>query len=72
MPDTSMDDNKIAPPQSKCVYHNRTNPLVFDVAYEGIPENLLLNSIGWMVRLNSIPSVTKKRCIITNIQSNIT
>ena len=36
-------------PRDKCVYYNRTNNKLFTSAYEGIPENLLLNILGWLV-----------------------
>lgn len=35
--------------RDKCVYYNRTTNNIFTSAYEGIPENLLLNFLGWMV-----------------------
>lgn len=35
--------------RDKCVYYNKTTNKIFTSAYEGIPENLLLNFLGWMV-----------------------
>lgn len=33
-----------------CVYYNRTTKKIISSIYEGIPENLLLNFLGWLVR----------------------
>jgi hypothetical protein len=35
--------------RDKCVYYNKTTNKIITSAYEGIPENLLLNFLGWMV-----------------------
>lgn len=48
----NMADNRIATPEkNKCIdaYYNRTGPLFLGTVYEGIPENLILNFIGWIV-----------------------
>jgi len=45
----SDDANLFSSPRDKCVYYNRTTNNIFTSAYEGIPENLLLNVLGWMV-----------------------
>jgi hypothetical protein len=41
--------NEFSSSRDKCVYYNRTTNNIFTSAYEGIPENLLLNFMGWMV-----------------------
>jgi hypothetical protein len=46
---SSNDTNQLSSPRDKCVYYNRTTNNIFTSAYEGIPENLLLNFLGWMV-----------------------
>lgn len=43
------DPNLFASSRDKCGYYNRTTNNIFTSAYEGIPENLLLNFLGWMV-----------------------
>lgn len=35
--------------KEKCIYYNRTTGRIITPAYEGIPENLLLNFLGWIV-----------------------
>lgn len=35
--------------REKCVYYNKTTNKIFTSTYEGIPENLLLNFLGWMI-----------------------
>lgn len=55
------DDTKlISSPRDKCVYYNRTTNKIFTSAYEGIPENLLLNFLGWMI-LILLFAVLRKR-----------
>ncbi|KAL1458519.1 hypothetical protein WDU94_008661 [Cyamophila willieti] len=38
------------PPKEKCAYFNKTTTNIFITAYEGIPQNLLLNVIAWLVK----------------------
>lgn len=38
--------------REKCNYYNRTRNRLLITAYEGIPENLLLNVIGCFVSVN--------------------
>jgi len=45
----SSNDTNLLSPRDKCGYYNRTTNKIFTSAYEGIPENLLLNFLGWMV-----------------------
>lgn len=50
---TSADD-KISPGREKCDnrgYPNRTGFTFLGPEYEGIPENLILNLVGWIVSL---------------------
>lgn len=35
--------------KEKCTYYNKTSKRIITSAYEGIPENLLLNFLGWLV-----------------------
>lgn len=55
-----MDDNKlhdfIGPSKEKCNYYNRTRNRLLITAYEGIPENLLLNALGCLVSIIKITS----------------
>lgn len=37
--------------KEKCIYYNRTTGRIITPAYEGIPENLLLNFLGWVVSI---------------------
>jgi len=37
------------PDKDKCIYYNTTNNKFLIDAYEGIPQNLLLNFIAWLV-----------------------
>lgn len=37
------------PSKEKCNYYNRTRNRIIITAYEGIPENLLLNALGCVV-----------------------
>lgn len=46
---TEFVDDKEAP-DGKCVYFNGTHGKILLDVYEGIPENLILNFIGWLVR----------------------
>lgn len=51
-----MDDNNIlhdfsSPSREKCNYYNRTRNRLLITAYEGIPENLLLNALGCLVSI---------------------
>ncbi|KAI5736401.1 hypothetical protein M8J76_002862 [Diaphorina citri] len=39
------------PPKEKCAYFNKTTANIFITAYEGIPQNLLLNVIAWLLLL---------------------
>lgn len=41
--------NESVPPDGKCIYYNATNPKLILDAYEGIPQTLILNLIGWVV-----------------------
>lgn len=54
MDDTnSMNDMMNGPDREKCNYYNRTRNRLLITAYEGIPENLLLNALGCLVsRIN--------------------
>ncbi|PSN32304.1 CSC1-like protein 2 [Blattella germanica] len=36
-------------PKDQCVYYNKSTNKIITSAYEGIPENLLLNFLGWMI-----------------------
>lgn len=45
----SDDMDLFSSPRDKCVYYNKTTNKIFTSTYEGIPENLLLNFLGWMV-----------------------
>jgi hypothetical protein len=56
----SSDDTNLLSPRDKCVYYNRTTNNIFTSAYEGIPENLLLNFLGWMI-LIVLFAVLRKR-----------
>lgn len=47
-------------PKDKCVYYNRTTNKIITSAYEGIPENLLLNFLGWLI-LIILFAVLRKR-----------
>lgn len=38
--------------REKCNYYNRTRNRLLITAYEGIPENLLLNLLGCLVSIN--------------------
>lgn len=38
--------------KDKCNYYNRTKNRLLITAYEGIPENLLLNVLGCLVSIN--------------------
>jgi len=40
--------------REKCNYYNRTRNRLLITAYEGIPENLLLNAVGCLVSINNI------------------
>lgn len=40
------------PAKEKCNYYNRTRNRLLITAYEGIPENLLLNAMGCLVSIN--------------------
>lgn len=47
---TVMDaDSRIYSPEEKCVYYHNNHTRIFTSVYEGIPENLLLNFMGWLV-----------------------
>lgn len=51
-----MDEIKIlhelnGPAREKCNYYNRTRNRLLITAYEGIPENLLLNVLGCLVSI---------------------
>lgn len=52
--------NDFSSPTDKCVYYNRTTNKIFISTYEGIPENLLLNFLGWMI-LIVLFAVLRKR-----------
>lgn len=45
------------PAREKCNYYNRTRNRLLITAYEGIPENLLLNSMGCLVSINILYSL---------------
>ncbi|XP_067007803.2 calcium permeable stress-gated cation channel 1 isoform X2 [Anabrus simplex] len=45
----------------KCVYYNKTtNTTIITRAYEGIPENLLLNFLGWLLLLMLFAMLRKR------------
>ena len=64
---SSNDTNLSSSPRDKCVYYNRTTNNIFISAYEGIPENLLLNFLGWLVRSCFHPN--SKLPILTGLSS---
>lgn len=61
MNDVSNDLSVIIPAKEKCNYYNRTRNRLLITAYEGIPENLLLNVLGCLVSIHSI-LVSKYMC----------
>lgn len=54
MDDTSITNEMMnGPERDKCNYYNRTRNRLLITAYEGIPENLLLNVLGCLVSINN-------------------
>lgn len=54
MADTSLTNEMMnGPERDKCNYYNRTRNRLLITAYEGIPENLLLNALGCLVSINN-------------------
>ncbi|XP_068239271.1 calcium permeable stress-gated cation channel 1 isoform X1 [Palaemon carinicauda] len=56
-----IDDNKLSPDRTKCntyVLQNKTH--LFSGGYEGIPENLLINFMGWIVLMSLFTVLRKK------------
>jgi hypothetical protein len=45
------DDSRIYSPEEKCIYYHNNHTRIFTSVYEGIPENLLLNFMGWLVSI---------------------
>jgi len=43
------DESRIYSPEEKCIYYHNNHTRIFTSVYEGIPENLLLNFMGWLV-----------------------
>lgn len=48
------------PSKEKCVYYNRTTNKIITPVYEGIPENLLLNFLGWLMLVTLFACLRKK------------
>lgn len=51
---TSNEYINSTPAKEKCNYYNRTRNRLLITAYEGIPENLLLNVLGCLVSKHSL------------------
>lgn len=48
------------PSKEKCIYYNRTTNKIITPVYEGIPENLLLNFLGWLMLVTLFACLRKK------------
>ncbi|XP_046676490.1 calcium permeable stress-gated cation channel 1 [Homalodisca vitripennis] len=46
--------------KEKCIYYNRTTGRIITPAYEGIPENLLLNFLGWLMLITLFACLRKR------------
>ncbi|XP_054283648.1 calcium permeable stress-gated cation channel 1-like isoform X1 [Macrosteles quadrilineatus] len=46
--------------KEKCIYYNRTTGRIITPAYEGIPENLLLNFLGWIMLVTLFACLRKR------------
>ncbi|XP_022189057.1 calcium permeable stress-gated cation channel 1 [Nilaparvata lugens] len=44
----------------RCIYYNRTTNKIITPAYEGIPENLLLNFLGWLILITLFACLRKR------------